>query len=76
MNNILPNSIELLAMSDDELCEHLLSDIYNKAALRETVKRLVGLARQCTDSADYERVQRGQLQSALDSISAICKRGA
>lgn len=44
MNNIIDNVHDLMKISDDELTETLLDEKYNKALLRELVRRSIHMA--------------------------------
>ena len=67
-NQILPNAICYLQMTDDELREELCREIYNNANYREMIRRLVKLAQEFADARDYVVEQSSECMAALCSI--------
>lgn len=74
-NKLLPNAVCLITMSDDELREELLRDIYSGANLREMIRRLAKLSMDYAKMADYEKQKTigyknvlRQIKSALSDI--------
>lgn len=68
MNPLLPNAVCLITMSDDELREELCKEIYNKANLREMIRRLVKLSLSYAKIADDAVEQMFDYKSALNLI--------
>jgi len=70
MNNLIDDVHELMKLSESELTEKLLDDKYNKANLRELVRRSLKLA------SDYEKAYHYQQQVAEENneeeICAAC----
>lgn len=59
MNNTILNDVaELIELSDDELTEALLDEKYNKALLRELVRRSLKLAKLYREKYEYEKNER------------------
>jgi hypothetical protein len=53
--NIIDSVNELMKLTEDELTEALLDEKYNKANLRELVKRSLGTAKEYKQAFEYEK---------------------
>jgi len=57
MARLMHTPEELLKMSPEELDEALLNENYNKANLREVIRRLVKLAQDYKRAYEYEKMK-------------------
>lgn len=62
---IIDDINKLLGFSDDELNEVLLDDKYNKANLRELVRRVLFNIKEYKNAFEYERHKRLSLEEKL-----------
>lgn len=68
MSKILPNAVCLMTMTDDEIREELLKDIYNDANLREMIRRLAKLAMDYAKIIDYYKEQIIEHKNVIKNI--------
>jgi hypothetical protein len=68
MNQILPNAVSLVTMTENELREELCRDIYDRANSHEMIRRLVRLAKFYGEMADNARAGRSD---CVDTIRVI-----
>lgn len=67
MPNIIDNVKALMDMSEDELTETLLDDKYNKANLRELVRRTLKEAKEYKVAFYYEKQEHEKLKTKIDT---------
>lgn len=68
-NQILNDVAELIELSDDELTEALLDEKYNKALLRELVRRSLKLAKLYWENYEYEKRYAGELDERIKKFT-------
>ena len=78
MNNLIDNPYDLLSKSRNELDEILLDEKYNKANLRELVRRTLKMANEMKYSIDYykkldeKRTQKtNEMKEYLENIKEL-----
>ena len=65
-NRIIDEPRQLMALSDDELTNALLSDKYNKANLRELIRRTLKVTNEYKKAFEYEIYKREETDTFLN----------
>lgn len=66
MSSLLDNVRKLLDLPEDELRELLLDEKYNKANLREMIRRLIKQTKEYKRAFEYEREANKELEEKLE----------
>lgn len=64
--NIIDDIHDLMRLSEDELTEALLNEKYNKANLRELVRRSLGAVREYKKAFEYERSENERMREGVE----------
>lgn len=66
--NIIDDIHDLMRLSEDELTEVLLNEKYNKANLRELVRRSLETARDYKKAFEYERSENERMKERVEIL--------
>jgi len=69
---MIDDVLELMKLTDDELTETLLNENYNKANLRELVRRTLKVTKDYKRALDYEQSKEKKETDALLELYNQC----